>query len=117
MRLWRYSGLYLLMLGLIHMIFGLVVCWDRMCAIVTDGLVSQIESSPERAEFFWFMVTGLVLLILGYLIHWMVFTREIRPPKALGWMLLGLTVIGALAIPLSGFVLFLPVGLVMVWGR
>ena len=117
MPLWRYAGIYLLVVGVIHTIFGLIMGRGHLRGMVADGFFCAVESTAERSEFFWFMLTGCFLLILGYAVHWIGWVKRMRPPRTLGWLILIVAAIGMVAIPMSGFVLFVPVALVLAWGR
>jgi hypothetical protein len=76
--------------------------------IAREGFVGAVERDPTRNVFFWFFFFGLVLLLLGWLMHAVERSGQ-RVPTSSGWQLGALAVAGGLLIPASGFWLALPV--------
>ncbi len=106
--LWKYSGTFLTATGIIHSIVGLVVGWEGHAAILRDGVVDALKEDFGRNLAFWFLVCGVVIILLGLTLqHYLKVTS--RPaPKFTGWFLLIFAVVGCLIVPASGFWLFLP---------
>jgi hypothetical protein len=91
--------------------------WD---AILADGVINAVETTPEdpeRSSTFWYVVAGLALVPFGFLVWW-VERRLGRLPAALGWLLIGFVAITVLMVPTGGFWLFLvPAGVVLLRAR
>lgn len=107
MAMHKYVGRMLMATALLHTVVGLIFLRHPLGAIVKAGIFSSVTSYPERETAFWFILFGLVLLILGQLIHW-VQMRYDTLPASLGWSLLALGVSGVILMPDSGFWLVLP---------
>ena len=75
--------------------------------IVQAGVVNAVEPDLARSTFVWFVMFGFVLLMLGDLARrW---ERERTPlPRALGFQLLALSLLGVVLFPVSGFWLCIP---------
>jgi hypothetical protein len=102
------NGMLLVAIGLVHQVFGLAVGRHILVAIARDGVVGAIEPDPLRSIFFWYFFLGLVVLVLGGLLHQL--EREgRRATRALGWQLGALGLAGGALIPASGFWALLPV--------
>ena len=87
MRVWIGRGI--LAVALIHSLFAIV--FYRSASTV-----------------FWFIVSGALALMLGGLVHH-VERLGIALPAFLPWSLLALTVVGCLMMPLSAWLLLVPV--------
>ena len=55
-------GWSLIVIGIIHNTFGLVVGWNVLGEAVNAGLIGVWDNSPVNALSFWFLVTGFVLI-------------------------------------------------------
>jgi hypothetical protein len=66
-----------------------------------------MQPNYDREAVFWFLLVGLLLFVLGQLVQW---TQEKTGalPDALGWWLLGMSIVGGVMMPASGFWLILP---------
>jgi hypothetical protein len=100
-------GRALIAVGVIHTLFGLVSFRGTLGQLVSEGLWNTVHGQPEREYAFWFLVTGLMLLLFGGLVH----SNERggrRLPPAIAWGLLLLTVAIVVIMPVSGGWLLLP---------
>lgn len=100
-------GRALIAVGVIHTLFGLISFQSILGQLVSEGLWNTVHGQPEREYAFWFLVTGLMLLLFGGLVH----SNERdgrRLPPAIAWGLLLLTVAMVLIMPVSGGWLLLP---------
>ncbi|WP_169082398.1 DUF6463 family protein [Paenibacillus sp. PL91] len=105
----RQIGLLLMLTGLLHTAVGLFVFTKQLLPIAAEGVWNTVkEGQWERETAFWFMMFGFLLLLLGYLVNWLLKKKGISPPAAFGWLLLILSLIGSIAMPVSGFWLALP---------
>ena len=74
-------GRWLLAVGLIHLSFGLVFMHDTLGLLWSEGLWNTVNGQPVREAVFWFFCTGIVLLIVGALVHQ---AEAEQPPGRLG---------------------------------
>ncbi len=111
----RLSGPLLMATGVLHLLAGFVFYPEPLAAIMQDGFFNAVELNPaqfDREAAFWWMVFGVMLLILGGLVHWAQ-ARTRTLPAFLGWSLLALGVAGVILMPVSGFWLALPQAVLM----
>ncbi len=105
----RQVGLFLMLTGLIHTLFGLVFYLEQLQPIVVEGLWNTVEEGQwEQGAAFWFMMFGFMLIFVGYTADWLMKKKGIAPPAGFGWMLLAVCLIGAIIMPVSGFWLGIP---------
>ena len=98
----RFSGYLLLGTGLLHTLSGVSSGLSYLRAMLAAGLVNTVPGSRDRGAVFWFLVAGTglaALLALGY---------ERPLAASFGWGLLALSVVGAIMLGLSGFLLVIP---------
>lgn len=100
----RLSGWLLIITGLLHTASGLVSGYPYLISIVQAGVVNAVAPSLERAYLVWFLVAGVGLILSGLLA--LGYDRPL--PASVGWGLLGLSVVGVLLMPTSGFWLLIP---------
>jgi hypothetical protein len=113
------NGTWLSAIGAVHQLFGLILAAglvpipgvgtrNLLFEVVRGGVIGAIEPDPMRSIFFWYFFFGILLLILGGVMH--ALEREgQRLPASLGWQLAGMGLAGAALIPASGFWLVFPV--------
>ncbi len=97
----RWVGVAVVAIGIIHVLFGVVVFRGTLVEILRDGIVNTVNGQLDRELTFWFIIFGLLTILLGALIDWCE-TSAPKLPQFLGWSLLGLTGICVLFMPLSG---------------
>lgn len=114
MKLWKYSGIYLWATGVIHLIFGLVSGWSNYMPMLRDGLVNSVGSDFERGFILWFLVCGVMLLMLGTLLQHYIKATGRPAPMFLGISLLVFSAVGCLIEPVSGFWLFIPQAIIII---
>ena len=112
-----YSGLLLIITGIIHTIFALVSFGNIYLNIIHDRLANVTSHDNARSFAFWFLVCGIFVILSGTILqHYQ--KREQKPaPLSLGYSLLVLSVIGCIIEPISGFWLFIPQALIIIWGN
>jgi len=71
----------------------------------------------SRGLAFWFLVCGIIIIALGHLLHYYIKKEQQPAPSLLGFWLLGLGVIGCIIIPVSGFWLFIPQALIILFAK
>jgi hypothetical protein len=107
--LWKYSGIFLAATGVLHCI-GLFV-FGRDILSAAQG---YFDSRTFFLFVYWVTVSGIVLVVFGHTPHWCI-TKEQQPaPRFVGYWLLGPAAAGCLVAPVSGFLLLIPQGLIIV---
>lgn len=102
-----FSGYWLIFTSIIHVIVGIWIYGEPLSEIVRDGFFNSIAPNPFAPDFaredaFWFMTLTAFMIILAQLCFW-ANSSKISLPKSIGWNLLITSIIGAIAIPISGF--------------
>lgn len=114
----QFSGYWLLVTSVIHVIVGVWVYGETLIEIVRDGFFNSIAPNPFEPDFaredaFWFMTLTPFFIMLAQLCFW-ANARQISLPKSIGWNLLITSIIGAIAIPISGsWLLMIPACLII----
>ncbi|MGQ3054012.1 MAG: DUF6463 family protein [Roseateles sp.] len=105
-------GPWLMLVAVIHTVFGLVVFAPVLSGMLERGLFNSVGSDAMAGAVTWFMLFGGPLALVG----WQVWSAERRAAwvelRVLGWGILALTILGLLLMPMSGFWLALPAA----WG-
>lgn len=99
-------GALLFWTGVLHQSVGVLLGGGTALAILRDGYVGAVEVEREREVVFWFLVAGVLMMLAGRALA--VLERARPLPREFGWWLLGLGLLGGLAIPVSGFWIALP---------
>ncbi len=102
----RWIGRSIVIIGLLHTVFGLITFKNILAVLLREGIVNTVNGQPDREMAFWFIFCGLFMLVFGALIDWCE-SKEIKLPLVLGWGLLTITIIGVTFMPVSGFWLFI----------
>jgi hypothetical protein len=110
------GGKLLMAIGVIHCSVGLAFGLDTLSEIVSDGFVNAVEPHVDRMYWFWFMMTGLLMMALGQLAN-TVERRGDTLPRYLGCEILALGVFATAAIPVSGGWLVIGAGLYLLLKR
>ena len=111
------AGTLLAVIGALHVGLGLAVAGSLRGAVASGRVVNPVESFANSSISleFWFLMFGLPLLILGHLAAWVERRFECRLPAFVGWELLGVSALGVVLDPDSGFWLLLVVALMILW--
>ena len=114
----KYSGIYLMLTGVIHNVIGLIMAWPILLDIHQDGWFNTIESSAgihyDRSAILWFLLVGFFWMLLGYLMHAWLKQLNKPLPSILGYGFILLGGVTCILLPASGAWLFLPQGVVIV---
>jgi len=120
MRLYWISGWLLLAIGVLHNSIGLVMGWPILATIVSEGGWNTIEAGGQmhfdRSAILWFLLVGGFWMLLGYLMQCWLRSVGTPLPKTVGWGLFAAGVVVAFLLPASGAWLFIPLGLLVVFG-
>lgn len=99
-------GWSLVLIGIIHNLFGIVVGWRILLDAANAGLIGVWDDPPPQGLIFWFLVTGFALIAIGLLA-----AQLERSGVAIPWsfiVLFGLLMLtGVVLMPASGFWLLL----------
>lgn len=114
MKLWKYSGTFLVITGVIHTIYALFLGKDSFAEMIRDGLINSTGEIYSRAFALWFLVCGIILIFWGQTLQHYIKKEQKPAPLFLGYALLIFAVVGCIVEPISGFWLFLPQALVII---
>jgi uncharacterized membrane protein len=114
MRLLKASAWYLLFMAALHTVVGLILDFEPLGAMLSDGVGAIDQPHDDRIAALWFMFSGALMFVIAGFAFWSV-KRVGALPRFLGFTFLPLGVAGGLIMPLSGFWLYIPVSLVLVF--
>lgn len=116
---WKYSGILLIITAILHTLLAIAMMLKSgiFAEIVRNGVFNSIGTDFKLGMSFWFFVCGIALWILGQVLHYYIKREQQPAPKFLGWFLLIFSIIGVCFVPLSGFWLFIPQGLIILVGQ
>jgi hypothetical protein len=117
MKIWKYSGIFLLITGVIHNIVGIFLMYDIYWQIISSGFVNAVSGDFGRWFAFWFFICGVFIIILGQVVHHYIQHEQRPAPASLGWTLLVLSVFICIAEPVSGSWLFIPQALIIIFAN
>jgi Family of unknown function (DUF6463) len=105
----RKAGRTLMLIGSIHILGGLIVGWEPLFRIFREGFFGEADSTighipaeKEQEIIFWFLLWGVMAILLGQVVARMEGLGE-RLPAWLGWELAGLGVVTIALAPKGGF--------------
>ncbi|MCL2032026.1 MAG: DUF6463 family protein [Methanomassiliicoccaceae archaeon] len=118
MELWRYSGILLIATGMIHVAVGIALGGEFLWAIVKDGLLNAVgDYTDGKFASWWFAMAGIFVIMLGHVLHHYI-KKEQRPaPRFVGYYLICMSAIGCIVEPASGFWLFIPQALIIIFAE
>jgi len=100
-------GRWLFAVGVIHSLFGIFFMRSTLATLWSEGLLNTVNGQPPREAVFWFLCTGIMLLIVGVLANQA--EREGLPmPRFVTWSFAVLAIIGVIVMPISGIWLLIP---------
>lgn len=114
MKLWKYSGTFLVITGAIHTVYALLLGKEDFTDMIKDGLINSTDDSYSRAFALWFLVCGIILILWGLTLQYYIKKEQKPAPLILGYCILAFAVVGCIIEPISGFWLFLPQALVII---
>lgn len=114
MKLWKYSGTYLWVTGVIHILVGFLIGKDIYADMLRDGLVNSMQNDYTRGFAFWFFLFGVLLILYGYTMQYYIRKEQKPTPTHVGYALLAVSIFGCLVEPVSGFWLVLPQALIII---
>ncbi len=64
----RWMGRWIMVVGLIHLVFGFIFYADAWRQIADAGIVASVDDFSIRATAYWFVAAAPLMLLLGGLI-------------------------------------------------
>jgi len=117
MKGWKYSGILLIITGFLHTIVALFLGYRDYIAMFRDGIFDSVGENSQRGLSFWFLICGIFIIFFGHTLHYYI-KREQKPaPAFLGYYMLILSVLGCIMVPASGFWLFIPQALIILFAN
>ncbi|HEX9943974.1 MAG TPA: DUF6463 family protein [Thermoanaerobaculia bacterium] len=105
----RKVGRTLMLIGAIHILGGLIVGWEPLVRIFREGFFGEADSTlghipaeKEQELIFWFLLWGVMMLLLGQVVARMEGLGQTLPAR-LGWELAALGVVAIAVAPKGGF--------------
>ena len=120
MRLSGVAGPLLMVTAVGHALVGAILFSEPLSAIVSAGVINSIRppmysGQPhfDRIAAFWFLLFSPVLFLFGQIINHAVSHRDVGSLRLIGWYLVGIGIVGAAILPVSGNWLLLPLGAIV----
>lgn len=86
-----------------HLVVGAWLFREPLGALLRDGYVGAVNPDPARRLAFWFQLLTPILVLIGLVVSRALETGDTHILAIVGWGLLGLGVVGAAGMPVSGF--------------
>ena len=118
MKIWKYSGIFLIATGILHTIVAIAFGWKAFVEIIQNGLLINLtlrDCSHELA--LWFFILGIFIILFGQVLHFYIKKEQKPAPLSFGYSLLVFTIFGCVVEPGSGFWLFLPQALIIIFAN
>lgn len=110
------AGSLVTAIATLHCAVGVALAPAPLRAILEGGVVGAIEPHMDRIAIFWFMFFGLVMLLLGEALR--LWESAATLPVSVGYGFGAMSLVGALAMPVSGFWLgLIPAALIVLRSR
>lgn len=117
MKYWKYSGMLLSATGIIHIIVAITQKWNIYKELFFDGLINSIGDNLQKALSFWFFIIGIILIVFGQTLQYYINKEQMPAPLFLGYSLFVFSIVGCFIVPLSGFWLFIPQALIIIFAK
>ena len=103
----RWVGRWILVVGVIHCVFGVIIFFEPRSGIVRDGPWNAVDGHPGRPLAFWFEFLGMLTILFGATIDRVEADNQ-GFPAFLRVGFLVLTILGIVTMPVGGGWLFVP---------
>ena len=112
---WKITGWYVFTLGIIHIAVGFFMFYEGFRDIWVAGLVNGVGDNITAHAAFWFQFIGLLFIYFGW--QWKELINRYKEPlsKFSAWGMTVLTLLGLVFVPVSGFILMLPLSFIMLY--
>ena len=113
----RWIGRWIMIVAVIHTLFGVVTFTGEIGEIVTRGVWNSVGADPLIGAVSWFLLFGAIMFVLGAVIDMVERGRVAAFPNVIGIGLLATTITGIVLMPESGFWLLLPPACALLLGK
>ena len=113
----RWIGRWLIGISLFHTVVAGLIFGKDLVAVARQGEFHTIGKDPTAGAAIWFLLFGALLFLCGLAIDALEQTSPHPLPKAIGWSLLALGLMGVMIMPLSGFWLAFPPAISLIAAR
>ncbi|MCR5883821.1 DUF6463 family protein [Rhizobacter sp. J219] len=97
----KFSAWALLVLGIIHIVFGVLRFKEPLLGALSGGFFGQFAEPELRRTAFWFLMCGVTLVLAGHLAIRAVAAGDLKALRVMGTYLLASSVVGIAAFPRS----------------
>jgi hypothetical protein len=119
MKIWKLSGIFLIVTGIIHNIVAILLLHEPYWQIIKNGFINAVTTTGDvgRLFAFWFFMCGIFIIFLGQVIHY--YIRRVHHPAPLffGYSKLALSIFICIVEPVSGSWLFIPQALIIIFAN
>lgn len=98
----RWIGGWITFVGVAHCTLAVITFGDVYRAMLAAGMWNTLDRTPAWDLSFWFLISGAAFVLLGLAVDGIEAAGQ-RMPPAPGWGLLGVSAVGIVADPASGF--------------
>lgn len=113
----RWIGRWLMGIALFHTVVAGLIFGKDLVEVARRGEFHTIGSNPTAGAAIWFFLFGALLFLCGLAIDALEQSSPRPLPKAIGWSLLALGLMGVMIMPLSGFWLAFPPAIALIAAR
>ena len=111
----RVLGWVLFLGGLGHIATGYVVFREQLSAIFRAGFVNAVLPHFDRRAAFWFILFGVMVSMSGHIVLEAGASGNASVLKVVGWYLLGVSIVGTLAMTRSPSRFLIPISCLLLW--
>jgi len=108
----NWVGKWLMFVSVGHTVVSVMLFGKIYTSMLLQGLFQTVQDETTGSAS-WFLLFGFLLFILAWLIY-VLEKRAVEIPKMIGGLLFGLTTLGVILMPLSGFWLVYPAALFII---
>lgn len=101
-------GRWLIGVSAVHTVFAVAVFGEVLASIIKRGVFNTVGTDPMTGAVVWFVLFGVLLFVCGLAVAELEKSSSNQLPKAIGWSLLALAIVGVTLMPASGFWLVFP---------
>jgi hypothetical protein len=109
--------MFLIATGVLHTLVAVTMGWKIYLEIFRDGVFDAVDGDYAREFALWFLVCGILLIFWGQSMHAGIKKTQSPAPRTVGWSLLIFAIVGCILEPVSGFWLFLPQALIIIFAN
>lgn len=104
----QWVGKCMVVIALLHCLFATFKYRDELIFIFHQGVINSAHTSETKLAI-WFLLFGILFLAVGALVDYLEYL-DAKIPLFVTSILLGMSVVGAAVLPVSGFwLLFIPI--------